>query len=85
MRADYDKIAHLYDGQPFRSKDVDPNLDKLLNEHPGIELSNVSILDMGCGTGNQLIANFKKYPDIRMVGLDLFSKMLEQARKNAIK
>jgi SAM-dependent methyltransferase len=38
---------------------------------------------MGCGTGKQLTANHHRFPDVQMIGLDLFHGMLEQARRRS--
>src|SRR5689334_17958666 len=43
-----------------------------------------SILDVGCGTGDWLIAAAKTYPGMsRLVGVDISAKMLEYARAQA--
>lgn len=78
-RINYDEIAHLYDLQPYRDKRVDSNLLAFLNERPDISESPLSILDLGCGTGNQLVANRTHVTDARLVGLDLSYGMLRQA------
>jgi ubiquinone/menaquinone biosynthesis C-methylase UbiE len=39
----------------------------------------LSILDIGCGTGNQLVANGTAVPDATMVGVDRSLGMLRQA------
>jgi ubiquinone/menaquinone biosynthesis C-methylase UbiE len=80
QRVNYDRIAHLYD-EPIRDHFPDPELAEYLREHPRHRTSGLAILDMGCGTGKQLAADRKTYPEITMVGLDLFSGMLQQARK----
>ena len=54
-RVNYDTIAHLYDTQPYRAKTIDPELLTLLGQRESAET--LSILDIGCGTGNQLVAN----------------------------
>ena len=53
-RVDYDAIAHLYDATPNRAKPVDPKFTSFLKQFPTNELA---ALDIGCGTGDQLIAN----------------------------
>lgn len=74
-QVNYDAIAHLYDAQPYRDKQPDPNLITLpSNQAPR------AVLDMCCGTGNQLIANRRHLPNALMVGLDLSHGMLRQAR-----
>jgi SAM-dependent methyltransferase len=39
---------------------------------------------MGCGTGKQLTANHSKFPEMPMIGMDLFHGMLQQARKRSV-
>jgi S-adenosylmethionine-diacylgycerolhomoserine-N-methlytransferase len=40
------------------------------------------ILEIGCGTGRNLIHAARLYPDARLFGIDLSSEMLETARAN---
>jgi ubiquinone/menaquinone biosynthesis C-methylase UbiE len=77
-RVDYDAIAPLYDSQPHREKSPDPALAAFLavRSAPGTAL----LLDIACGTGNQLVANRTIAPSARMVGLDGSLGMLRQAR-----
>ena len=82
-RVDYDAIAPLYDSQPHREKSPDPALAAFLavRSAPGTAL----LLDIACGTGNQLVANRAIAPSARMVGLDGSFSMLRQARvKSAV-
>lgn len=81
-RIDYDTIATEYDRQPFRSKDVDPELINFVK----IKCTDsLNILDLACGTGNQLMANQSKYPDMQMTGSDLSKGMLQMARAKSDK
>ena len=80
-RVDYDTIADLYDSQPHREKLVDPELTAFLDELKHEDAP--SVLDIACGTGNQLIANRALLPDAAMVGLDGSLGMLRQARGKA--
>lgn len=80
QRVNYDKIAHLYD-EPSRDHIVDSNLIECLEGHPEFEKTEIRVLDIGCGTGKQLSANRKRFPKIEMIGLDLFSGMLREAKK----
>jgi ubiquinone/menaquinone biosynthesis C-methylase UbiE len=81
VRLDYDAIAHFYDSQPYRTKTVDPELLAFIEQRiPG---DPAFILDLGCGTGNQLIANRPVLPSARLVGLDRSLGMLRQARPKA--
>ena len=80
QRVNYDDIAHLYD-EPVRDYDVDAHLVELLDERPVRRPSGIRVLDTGCGTGKQLAADRRAFPDGLMVGLDLFHGMLRQARR----
>ena len=80
-RVNYDAIAHLYDTQPYRTKTVDPELVAFLGQRGSAEP--LSILDVGCGTGNQLVANRAVVPHARVVGLDRSLGMLRQAQHKA--
>src|SRR5258708_1314900 len=80
-RINYDAIAHLYDGQPYRGKTVDPELVTFMAQHNSPD--RLSLLDIACGTGSQLVANRSIVPDARLVGLDRSFGMLGQARSKA--
>jgi len=77
----YDAIAHLYDSQPYRAKAVDPELEIFMTQRASE--GHLSILDIACGTGSQLVANRAIVPDACMVGLDRSLGMLRQARLKA--
>ncbi|GAB4522257.1 MAG: class I SAM-dependent methyltransferase [Roseibium sp.] len=40
------------------------------------------VLELGCGTGRNLIAAARKYPQVRFYGLDISRQMLETAERN---
>jgi len=82
MRTNYDKIADTYDCNSFRNKSVDKNLIDFIETYKK-PLDSLNILDLGCGTGNQLVANKKKFPQVKMTGLDKFNGMLNVARKKS--
>lgn len=46
-----------------------------------IGLKNPSILEIGCGTGSNLAALARRFPQSRLVGVDLAAAMIERARK----
>src|SRR5713101_385174 len=65
VRVNYDLIAHLFDKGPYRAKSVDPELLAFMAHRTVSDL--LSILDIGCGTGNQLVANGTIVPHSRLV------------------
>jgi SAM-dependent methyltransferase len=80
-RVDYDAIAELYDATPGRTRQVDPELLAFAcGRSPADRLA---LLDIGCGTGNQLIANRAALASAVIVGLDRSRGMLRQARRKA--
>jgi SAM-dependent methyltransferase len=76
-RADYDAIAPLYDSGPGRARVVDPELLAFIEQRPTTDV--LSLLDISCGTGNQLVANRIAAPHANMVGIDRSLGMLRQA------
>ncbi len=80
-RADYDAVAPLYDSQPGRARAVDPEFLAFVAQRTAAGAP--SALDIGCGTGNQLVANRTTAPSARLVGVDRSSGMLRQARPKA--
>ncbi len=80
VRVDYDEVAHLYDTQPYRSRAADPEFLAFAGQR---DAAGLAVLDIGCGTGNQLIADRDAVPDARYFGLDRSSGMLRQARRKA--
>ena len=83
QRINYDEIATIYDSDRHRGKEVDPELLALLAERPEQPADALAILDIGCGTGSQLVANRIPVPHGQMVGLDFHLGMVRQARRKA--
>ena len=54
--------------------------DKLIAELDPPEGGNV--LEIGCGTGRNLVAVGRRYPGVRLYGVDISSEMLVSARKS---
>jgi ubiquinone/menaquinone biosynthesis C-methylase UbiE len=76
-RVNYDQGANVYDAHC--AKRVDTDLLAFLDARPGLALDDVRILDVGCGTGAQLVADQPEIPAARFVGLDPFRGMLARA------
>ena len=77
---DYDSVAPTYDASPYRRKEPDAALIEFLARRVGEVLR---ILDIGCGTGNQLVADLSidgLASRARLVGLDRSEGMLRVAR-----
>jgi ubiquinone/menaquinone biosynthesis C-methylase UbiE len=83
-QVNYDEIAAGYDQQPLRQKSVDAQLLAFLADHLTNAGQTLSILDLGCGTGSQLIANQPHLPNACLVGLDYSAGMLHQAQRKAV-
>jgi len=81
QRLDYDAIAELYDSHPYRAKAADPELAAFLAELGSP--AGLSLLDIACGTGNQVIANHPMVRGALLVGIDHSLGMLRQARHKA--
>jgi ubiquinone/menaquinone biosynthesis C-methylase UbiE len=80
-RVNYDAIAHLYDAQPYRKKAGDPELVTFVAQRASSD--RLSVLDIACGTGSQLVADRSVVPDARLVGLDRSLGMLREASRKA--
>ncbi|HXC28668.1 MAG TPA: methyltransferase domain-containing protein [Stellaceae bacterium] len=80
-RVDYDAITELYDRSPHREKSPDPELVAFIaGRTPGETLA---VLDIACGTGNQLVANRGVATHAQLLGVDGSLGMLRQARRKA--
>ena len=79
-RVDYDQIAHVYD-EPLRDKALDQHPVAFLADRPDLAPDGPRVLDVGCGTGKQLVANQAAYSGLCAVGLDPFAGMLAIARE----
>jgi S-adenosylmethionine-diacylgycerolhomoserine-N-methlytransferase len=75
MNAIYRNQRHVYDAtRKFYLLGRDTMIERLAVPPGG------SVLEIGCGTGRNLIAAAKIYPAARLFGLDISNEMLETAR-----
>jgi ubiquinone/menaquinone biosynthesis C-methylase UbiE len=81
-RVDYDAIAPTYDLGPGRARVVDSELLTFIEQRTSVEA--LSLLDISCGTGNQLVANRTAIPVATMIGVDRSLGMLQQARPKSL-
>ncbi len=70
----YSAVAELYDA--LCNQVVGQNLIIFFDLHFGNSMTRTCILDVGGGTGKQLVANQSWFPDMLMVDLDLFDSRL---------
>ena len=80
QRVDYNQVARRYDEEALRQRPADPKLIEFCAARGASEGEGVRMLDVGCGTGIQLLANLAQLPRLRACGLDLHEEMLEVAR-----
>lgn len=77
MDAVYRRQRHIYDvTRKYYLLGRDHLIRELKPPHGG------DVLELGCGTGRNLIAAARLYPDARFYGLDISRHMLETAEKN---
>ena len=63
----------------FRAQRTQPAVD--LAEKIGLA-NPETILDIGCGPGNSTAVLRKKYPNAKILGIDVSENMIETAKKN---
>jgi ubiquinone/menaquinone biosynthesis C-methylase UbiE len=80
QRIDYNQVARRYDEEAIRQRPADPKLVELCAARHALDGAGVRMLDIGCGTGIQLVANLARLPRLGAVGLDLHEEMLGVAR-----
>jgi len=77
MDAVYRRQRHFYDlTRKYYLLGRDLLIDELQPPAGG------TVLELGCGTGRNLIAAARRYPDARFYGLDISRHMLKTAEKN---
>lgn len=80
QRVDYNRVARRYDDEELRQRPADAKLLEFCSVRQAAGGAGVRMLDIGCGTGIQLVANLGQLPQLRATGLDLHEEMLAVAR-----
>ena len=71
----FDRSAKRYDDVAGMQREI---IDHLSFELPSMQLNTDSLIcDLGCGTGYGLSILSQRYPDTRLIGVDLSTKMLQ--------
>lgn len=81
IRAAFERAATGYDRAAFLQQEVARRLDERLEV---MKIAPQAILDAGCGTGYALPLLKARYPEARIIGLDLAMGMLLQARRRGL-
>jgi SAM-dependent methyltransferase len=77
VRRQFDALAPVWDS--MRMEDTFAPYDAAVG---GVEPDPARILDVGTGTGAGALRLAQRFPEAEIVGVDLSSSMLEQAREN---
>ena len=77
VRRQFDALAPVWDS--MRLEDTFAPYEAAL---AGLDASPTRIVDVGTGTGAGAFTLAQRFPDARIVGVDLSDAMLEQARRN---
>ena len=78
MRRAFERAAGTYDSAAVLQREVGQRMAERLGI---VRLDPAAILDAGCGTGEALGELHARYPQARLVGLDLAYPMLQVARR----
>ncbi len=77
-RRSFERAAATYDAAAVLQDEV---CRRMLSRLDYIKLRPAAILDAGSGTGNALAALAKRYPEARIIGLDIALAMLSRGRQ----
>jgi malonyl-CoA O-methyltransferase len=80
VRRAFERAAATYDGAAVLQREVGQRMAERLGF---VRMQPVTVLDAGCGTGTALGELHARYPDARLVGLDLAFNMTLAARDRA--
>ncbi len=78
IRRAFEQAAAGYDAAAFLQQEVARRLDERLQ---WMRIDPATLLDAGCGTGHAFPLLRARYPQARLLGLDIAHGMLQQARR----
>jgi malonyl-CoA O-methyltransferase len=73
----FSKVAASYDAADFFAREVDRRMQERLDY---VRIEPKSILDLGCSRGGSFPGLAARYPDARLIGLDIAPAMLSAGR-----
>jgi ubiquinone/menaquinone biosynthesis C-methylase UbiE len=76
----FEDWAPVYDESLLQPLLFVPTHDAVLDAAAGAGARLVDVLDLGCGTGRLLGRASERWPDARLVGIDVASKMIAKAK-----
>jgi tRNA (cmo5U34)-methyltransferase len=79
MNEFFDKRADTYDNHMLVDLELDEFYDEIA-KHITTTKPQFRLLDLGCGTGLELLRLFDKYPEMSVTGVDLSSEMLNKLK-----
>jgi malonyl-CoA O-methyltransferase len=79
MRRAFERAAQSYDSAAVLQREVS---QRMLERLDLVKLNPTRILDVGCGTGQGSRSLARRYPEARVIGLDISPAMLQVARQN---
>lgn len=80
LRQRFSRAAETYDNADMLAREISRRMEERLDY---IRLTPRRILDVGCGTGSDLMRLSQRYPDASCFGADISRAMLMQARRRS--
>lgn len=78
LRRRFDKAAASYDSANVLAREIARRMEERLDY---IRIDPKRIIDIGCGTGSDLLALAARFPDAELLGIDFALPMLELSRR----
>ncbi|PKO81232.1 MAG: malonyl-[acyl-carrier protein] O-methyltransferase BioC [Betaproteobacteria bacterium HGW-Betaproteobacteria-13] len=78
LKRRFDRAATRYDSTDVLAREIARRMDERLDY---IKITPKRIIDLGCGTGSDLLKLATRFPEAELLGLDFSLPMLEQCRQ----